>query len=208
MSLLENLGRRRTALIILVLLSVTLITFDLRGNGIIDGARRTALDVFAPVRGAGRTVARPFSNAWHGLWDYDDLKKQNDQLRDQIDLQEGVSIAAEAQVREYQELLALNNLPSVANIPTVTAQVVSHPASNFELTIEINKGASRGIRVGMPVVTSAGLVGRIARVTPERAVVRLITDPELDVAVKISGATRPGQPTAPSTTAASRCASS
>ncbi|HEX9260777.1 MAG TPA: rod shape-determining protein MreC [Acidimicrobiales bacterium] len=194
MSLLENIGRRRTVVLILVLLSVTLITFDLRGNGIIDGARGTALDVFAPVRGAGRTVARPFSNAWHGLWDYDNLKRENDALRDQIDLQQGVSIAAEAQVREYQELLALNGISSIANVPTVMAQVVSRPASNFELTVEINQGSSRGIRVGMPVVTSAGLVGRITRVTPERAVVRLITDPELDVAVKVSGAKREGQP--------------
>jgi rod shape-determining protein MreC len=205
------LARRRTVIVLLTLLSVTLLTLDLRGNAVIDAARGAAIDVFAPVRGAGTSVIRPVQNAWHGVTDYSNMKKQNDALRDQVALQEGASIAAEAQVREYQELLATNKLPTVANIPTVLAQVVSRPASNFESTIEINQGSRVGIRVGMPVVTPAGLVGRITRVTEIRSVVRLITDPELNVAVKIVGPPGPvpsvlpppsstSTPTAPATT--------
>jgi cell shape-determining protein MreC len=182
------LGHRRTTIIVLVLASITLLTFDLRGSSAIDGARRTALDVFAPVREAGSGLFRPVGNAWRGIVDYDDLKRENDELRDRVEVQEGASIAAEAQVREYQELLAASELPTVANIPSVVAQVVALPPSNFELTVEINQGARVGIRVGMPVVTPAGLVGRITQVGETRSVVRLVTDPELNVAVKIVGA--------------------
>jgi rod shape-determining protein MreC len=184
-------GRRRTTIIVLVLLSVTLLTFDLRGNSVIDGARRSALDVFAPVRDVGGNVFRPVGNVWRGIFDYEDLRRENDELRDRIEVQEGASIAAEAQVREYQELLAASQLPTVANVPSVIAQVVSRPASNYELTVEINQGSRVGVRIGMPVVTPAGLVGRVAQVTGTRSIVRLVTDPELNVAVKIVGSGTP-----------------
>jgi cell shape-determining protein MreC len=186
-SVLDRLRSRRGVIVVLVLLSLTLLTFDARGNSFIDGARRTSIDVVAPVRGAARTVTRPFENVWHGIFDYEDLKRENDRLQQEVELQEGVSIANEAQVREYQELLAMDKLPTIAGIPSVTAQVVSRPSSNFELTVEINQGSRVGIKVGMPVVTAAGLVGRITQVTERRSIVRLLTDPELNVAVKVSG---------------------
>jgi rod shape-determining protein MreC len=61
--------------------------------------------------------------------------------------------------------------------------VLSGPVSNFQHTIEIDKGSSAGVKVGMPVITGAGLVGRVEQVTNGRSVVRLITDPGLDVGV-------------------------
>ena len=57
-------------------------------------------------------------------------------------------------------------------------------SSNFEHTIEIDKGRATGIKVGMPVVTGAGLVGQHrARCTEQRSVVRLLTDPTFAVGV-------------------------
>jgi len=176
---------------VLVLLSVTLLTFDARGSSIIDGARRTATDVLAPVRNAARGALQPVEDAWHGIFEYDDLRRENIALREQADLQEGVSIANEAQVRDYQDLLAMNQLPTLAGIPSVTAQVVSRPASNFENTIEINQGSLVGVRIGMPVVAAAGMVGRVTQVSERRSIVRLLTDPELNVAVKVSGRATP-----------------
>lgn len=203
MSILD-LGRRRTTIVVLVLLSITLVTLDLRGSGVIDGARETALDVTAPLRGIGGRLVQPIENVWNGVTNYDEVRRENERLRERLEVQEGASIAAEAQVREYQDLLAANNLPYLGDIPTVTAKVVSQPASNFDLTIELNQGERAGIRVGMPVVTPAGLVGRVTRVTPTRSVVRLITDPELNVAVKVSGRPEvpPGSPTAAASTPA------
>jgi cell shape-determining protein MreC len=204
---LPSLSGRRTTIVLLALASVTLLTFDLRGSSVIDGARDTALDVTAPLRSLGHTVAQPFENAWNGVFNYSDLERENEVLREQVEAQEGASIAAEAQIRDYQELLEANDLPSLSEIPTVVARVVGGPPSNWELTVEINQGSKAGIRVGMAVVSPAGLVGRVTRTTENRSVVRLISDPELSVAVKLVGSeaapppdAAAAQPTAPGET--------
>jgi rod shape-determining protein MreC len=181
----QRLSQRRTTLVLLVLASITLITFDLRGSGIIDGARSTAGDLFSPVQGAADVVFRPIENTWHGIFDYDDVKRERDQLQDQIDAQEGVAIANQAQVKEYEDLRNLLHLPTPSNIPQVIGQVVSEPGSNFDRTIDVNQGSNRGLRVGMPVVNGAGLVGRIMKVYGDRATVRLITDPNFAMAIKV-----------------------
>ncbi len=181
----ERLGQRRTTLVLLVLVSVTLITFDVRGSGVIDGARSTAGDVFSPVRNVARTVFRPFENTWHGIFDYEDVKRERDRLADQVEAQEGAAIAADAAVREMQALEALDKLPTLANVPQVTGRVISEPASNFDRTVDINQGTGQGVQVGMPVISNGGLVGRVMKVYPDRSTVRLITDPNFSMAVKI-----------------------
>ena len=43
-------------------------------------------------------MASPARNAWYGLTRYDNLKQENDDLRDRIEAQDGAAIAAEAVV--------------------------------------------------------------------------------------------------------------
>lgn len=181
----ERLGQRRTTLVLLVLVSITLITFDVRGSAVIDAARDTAGSVFSPVRSAARAVFRPFENTWHGVFDYEELKQERDRLADQVEAQEGAAIAAAAAVREKQELEALDKIPTLANVPQVTARVVSEPASNFDRTVDINQGTNQGVQVGMPVISTGGLVGRIMKVYDDHSTVRLVTDPNFSMAVKV-----------------------
>ena len=128
---------------------------------------------------------RPFENTWHGIFDYEDVKRERDNLADQVESQEGAAIAAAAAVREMQALEALDKLPTLANVPQVTARVVSEPSSNFDRTVDINQGTNQGVQVGMPVITNGGLVGRIMKVYSDRSTVRLVTDPNFSMAVKI-----------------------
>lgn len=192
---------RRGIIIALVVTSLMLITLDLRGSSLLDGARRVSVDVISPVGDVMSTLFSPLRRAWNGMFDYDALKDQNDRLRQQVDQQEGASIEAEAQIRELEELRAMNSLPVRSDIPTVVAEVVGDPPSNFQQTIEINQGANKGIRVGMAVVTPAGLVGRISRVSTNTSVVRLITDPSFQGGVKIAPAPVPVPATTVPTTA-------
>ena len=69
-------------------------------------------------------------------------------------------------------------------IETTAAQVIANGVSNFEWTITIDKGSSVGISVGMPVVSSAGLVGHV-RVGTSSSVVQLIIDPDSSVAGRL-----------------------
>ncbi|MEO6125705.1 MAG: rod shape-determining protein MreC [Ilumatobacteraceae bacterium] len=180
---------RRRAIILLVLTSVLLITLDVRGNAVVNRVRNAFSHVLSPFVTAGDVIATPIKNAWHGATDYQDLKRDNEQLRRQVEQQRGDQLAARAFVSAYQELLTLNGL--IANYPRVTARVVGPRTSNFRQTIEIDRGTNDGILVGMAVISAAGLVGKITQVYDNRSVVLLVTDPEYVIDCKVSGAEMP-----------------
>jgi rod shape-determining protein MreC len=175
---------RRRAILLLILSSVLLLTLDLRGNPLFDRARTAFARVLDPFETAANVVATPIRNAWHGVVDYPDLKRENEALRDQLAAQRGAELAARAVVYDYLELAALNGL--VVNYPRVTARVVGGAPGNFEQTIEIDRGRADGVRVGAPVISPAGLVGRITKAYADRSIVRLITDAEYAIECKVS----------------------
>ena len=181
---------RRRAIILLVLTSIILITLDLQNSSAVSGLRNVFGTIFRPVESTTRVITRPISNAWHGIFDYNDVLDENDRLREKVAQQEGATVAAAASVRLAQELLALNGLPTLAGINAVTAQVIGDSPTNFSQTIEINQGSESGIRVGMPVLNAAGLIGKITKVYGDRSVVMLITDPDFALSVKVVNSPR------------------
>ncbi len=176
---------RRRAIILLVLTSVLLLTLDFRGNPVVDRARAAFSWVLTPFVTAGDVIANPIKNIWHGATDYQDIQRENEELREQLAQQRGDQLAARAIYSDYQELLTLNGL--IANYPRVTARVVGERTSNFRQTVDIDRGSGDGIQTGMAVINSAGLVGKIHKVYPDRSVVVLVTDQEYTIECKVSG---------------------
>lgn len=180
-------GRSRLTLILLVLTSVTVITLDFRGpGGVIGAVRSGAADVLSPVRGAAGTVFGPVSDAFSGITGYGALENENDALRRRIDELEGDRLRAEDAEAELEALLRVNRLDRFTDLPSVAARVVGSPISNFEQTIQLDRGSDHGIGRNMPVVTGTGLVGRVVDVSGTRSIVRLITDPNSSVGVRLS----------------------
>jgi rod shape-determining protein MreC len=178
-------GRPRPVLLVLVLTCITLLTLDARGWTPIRSARRAAGDALAPVTRAASHVFQPVENAWNGVFRYGKLKKENDVLRQQNNDLKGKQAQATATAAQMKELLLLLNLPWVNDLPQVAAEVTGLPPSNFDQTIQIDKGSADGIAVGYPAVDGSGLVGRVADVSKHRAVVRLITDPDFFAGVSL-----------------------
>ena len=176
---------RRRAVLLLSLTSVLLITLDLRGSSAVNFTRSAFGAIFRPIESATRVVTRPIQNTWNGITNYNDVLAENRRLRDLVAYDEGATVAAIASVREAQELLALNGLPTLAGISSCTAQVVGQSPSNFAQTVELNRGSECGIKVGMPVLNAAGMIGKVTDVYSKRSVVMLITDPGYSLSVKI-----------------------
>jgi rod shape-determining protein MreC len=172
--------------LVLTLLAITLITLDARGVIALDAARNGAIDVLSPVRGAARWVTSPVRNAWNGITGYDRLREENEALRAELDEIRGQELRGEAAEAELRRLSDQLDIGYVDDIPTQLARVTTGSYSNFEdHTLQLDRGADAGLAVGNPVVTRAGLVGRIVRVTDTRSVVQLITDPDLYVGVQL-----------------------
>lgn len=93
----------------------------------------------------------------------DDLERENEELR-------------EIQ-GEYQLLLDLfNRARQTPEYTRQTASVIGRDTSPAIRSIIIDKGTDDGVRVGMPVESARGLVGRVFRTTARSAQVALITD--------------------------------
>lgn len=193
MALTRRNGRSRATLVFLILLSITLITLDFRGDsGLIDGIRDGATDALAPVRNLADDVFSPVGDAFQGVTGYGALEDDNAELRARIDELEGEARAGEAQREELEEALDLLGVDFIGDIPTVAARVVGAPVSNFEQTIELDRGSSHGIDVDMAVIAGDGLVGRVVQVSRSRSMVRLITDPASSVGVRFAGSNEVG----------------
>lgn len=193
-------GRRR-AIALLLLTSILLLTLDLRGNEVFDAARTGFDKVMEPFESAAEVVTRPIENAWNGITDYENLAETNRQLREELDAQRADIVSAQVAIIERNQLLALNDLESLADYPTVIATVVGQGPTNIDQIIEINKGSNDGIEVGMAVLTTAGLVGKVtAPVEADRARIMLITDSRYSIDVKIVPQTPPTTTTTTTTT--------
>ena len=174
-------------LALLVLTSLVLITLDARTEGgAIDTARGAVLDVLGPLRSNTAKIFEPIGEAWEAVTSYDELEAHNALLRAKLtEIQNSVLEVGEIE-RERESLLALLGARDrVAHVGRRTARVIDAPVSNYQRTLELDKGSRDGITVGMPVETGAGVIGRISNVSVTRSQVELLTDPNFDVGVRM-----------------------
>lgn len=171
---------------IFTLLAITLVTLDARGVGVISSMRDGSRDVLAPVGTAGRWVSTPFRNAWNGITGYDDLRAENEKLRDEIAGMKTSKMREKSAQEELEKLKAQLNISFLNDQPTQVARVASGGGANFsDYKVELDKGSDHGLAKGNPVVTKGGLVGRIERVSRTRSVVQLISDPDFKIGVTV-----------------------
>lgn len=185
MALSRRTSRPRFILLVLLLACITIITLSFRAGqaGWLGGVRGVATDVFSPIQSAAGAVFDPIGSFLEGAASYRGLKAENAKLRSEL----GQARAAEATARltkdELAALAAQDHLSYAANLKKVVTQVIAGPASNFQDTIQLNKGSGAGIAVGMPAVYGTGLVGTVVQVASDRSTVLLLTDPSSHVGV-------------------------
>lgn len=176
----------RRLVVLLVITAVALMTVDVRGIGPLDRAREVTLTVTRPLRDAAQWAAGPFVDGWRGAVHHDDLVAENAELRRRLAELQGRLDGAPDVEAQLAELLRATDLGFAGDLPQVTARVAADRRTGLERVVEIDKGSDDGLGDGMPVVSGTGLVGRLELVTPRRSVVRLITDPDLNVGVRSS----------------------
>ncbi len=168
-------SRRRT-LTLSVAALVTLVILYLT-TGVGSGLRGAANLIVTPFSWAVNGIARPIGHFFAGTVNYSDVVSQNHKLRYELGRAELQANQAWAFERQLEELTSALHVPFVGSIPMVTAQVTQDAPTNFSATIGISQGRDAGVLVGMPVVASGGLIGRVVATTPRGATVDLITDP-------------------------------
>ncbi len=180
-------GRTRYTLIVLVLSAVTLLTLDFRGFGPLESAQTGLRNILAPAQEGASALFEPLTNVWKGAFDYDDVVAENARLAEELAQIKGNTTAEAIARAELEELAKQLDLEFLGDNERVVARVVGGAVGNFNsYTVDIDKGSADGMAEGMPVVTGAGLVGQLVRVDRDRSTLQLVSDPDFNVAVKLS----------------------
>ncbi len=177
---------QRLTLVILILASITVVTVAYKGEArqVISSVRNGAGDAVAPVQRGIAAVLHPIGNLFAGMAGYGGALSENQRLQIEVGRLRRQLIEAQQAQEQLDQLRLEQNLPFAGGIPEVLAEVISSPSSNFDLTIEIDRGTSNGVGVGMPVVSGVGLVGSVISAGEDTAVVQLLTDPRSLVGVR------------------------
>jgi rod shape-determining protein MreC len=186
----KTVRRRRVVLALLVVLSLILLTayFGEAPSGRLHSVQRGFLTVVSPIQDGANKALKPvrdlfgwFDATLHAKDQNGELRKQNAKLRREV-------IAEQSEKRSYRELLDLFHVDrlGVSDYHPVTATVVGKTPNLWYATVDINKGESAGVRENDPVIDEDGfLIGKVAEVASDGALIDLITDSSMGVSARI-----------------------
>jgi rod shape-determining protein MreC len=166
----------------LVFLALILITISFRSptSGALHGVESAGATVLRPFEVAAERVARPFRDAYGYLAGLVHAKSENEKLRDENNRLRQLALQGEGARQENDELKAALNFVDSPRFPRdytpVNTRIISWAASEFDQQVVINAGRDKGIRQDTPILTRAGLVGRVTDLNSSAAQVTLITD--------------------------------
>ena len=177
-------------LAVLLLVSLTLITLDLRGgdDSPVGGPRGVVSSVFGQIERAAAAVVRPVAGGLEAVGDIgrsqdriDELEAENDELREELN-------TLPFEQTRLDRLERMLGLAGRGGYEVVAAHVIAlGSGQGFARTATIDAGSDDGLKPDMTVINGDGLVGRVTRVDGRTATVLLAIDPEFTVGVRVEG---------------------
>ncbi len=174
-TLTHYLSRRGEILILILLVVLSAALMLLSSSRKVTLARSLNDATITPVQ----TVLRS-GEGWVGL------RSENEELRRKLaetSLEVGKLRESAAEGERLRAMLEIQ--PSTDN-RLVGARIVAHEATRGGRELKIDKGTREGLRNDVSVITPAGLVGKITRVTPHSAFVRPLLARNCRVSARIA----------------------
>lgn len=107
------------------------------------------------------------------------------QLNQEADILKQQLVEQEEVLLENKRLQELLDFKEKFVFSSIAANVIGRNPTNWSSSIIIDKGRKHGLKVGMPVVSALGVLGKVAEVGKTVSRVLLLTDPNFSVAVII-----------------------
>lgn len=133
--------------------------------------------VLYPLRWCGAKISEGFDGFYLYFGKMSDLIEENKNLREENDklIQNEIYYGALAdenqRLREYLEIKK-----AYPDFSLCDALIISRGSEGYMTIITLNRGSADGIEVGMPVITSMGLVGSVIEVDYSSCKVRTIIE--------------------------------
>jgi len=113
-----------------------------------------------------------------------ELQRENKTLREtNIDLSKELSLLKEAKL-ENLRLNSMLEFKQRTNYRVVTGKIIGKTLIQTRNNITINIGENDSVKVGMPVITDKGLVGKIVAVSGNYSIAQILLNKDLKISTK------------------------
>lgn len=103
---------------------------------------------------------------------------ENKSLKEQLEYYQGIELQLNEARLNNRRLTQLLGFAETIEYDIEPSMVIGRSPNTWYSTITISKGTTNGLKDNMPVVTNAGLVGRIIETGPNNSKVQLIISPD------------------------------
>ena len=127
-------------------------------------------------------VFNDVANLWH-------QQDDNDYLKQELAEQKSYKTLYEEEANKNEELEKLLNVKNTnSDVKRISCSVIRRSSETWNQNITISAGSSQGVKVGMLVQSSEGMIGLVTKTQVNTSTVELLTSENLvnDIAVKIS----------------------
>lgn len=173
-------SRRLVVTVIVAIVTIGVITLSSRAR---SSQKEPALptrvvsDVSGWVSGVVSSPVKALSSSYAAITDLLNTYNENEKLTTKIDdlAQSKVQLQTlQAENRALKDQLKIDG--TLTDYKVVNTVVISRSPSNWQSQLIINKGTNAGLKKGLSVMGSGGLIGRITQVNTTNAKVELLSD--------------------------------
>jgi len=144
-----------------IFVGLILLTLSLVAPKTFESVRGAALDVTSPVTGSLHEVSATVEGLFSGAGNYWDAASQNAELKRENRAMLQRMVEAKAIFQENRQLKAVLDLREHARTTIAVGRVVGSSFNSPRRFAILSVGGSDGVKVGMPVRSPDGLIGRI-----------------------------------------------
>ena len=144
-----------------IVIGLVLLVISLVAPKSFEGIRGAALDVTGPVASALHEVSATASGLVSGAGDYWDAANQNGKLKRERKAMLQRMVEAKAIFQENRQLKAALELRQQQPDTIAVGRIVGSSFNSPRRFAILSVGSSNGVKIGMPVRSADGLVGRI-----------------------------------------------
>jgi rod shape-determining protein MreC len=174
----------RVKVTVFALVSIALLVVDARLHAL-DAVRQVAATVLYPLQMAALVPRDAVSNMGDYFSSVSALQKEVRDLKTQQVAQAQAMQQAQLQMAENAHLRRLMDAREHLPVRSLMSEILYDARDPSTRRVVLDRGARAGIKLGLPVIDNAGVVGQVTRVFPFTAEVTLLTDKEQAIPVQV-----------------------
>ncbi|MDO5334899.1 MAG: rod shape-determining protein MreC [Coriobacteriia bacterium] len=185
-------GKALLALLLVVSLVLVIVYSREDEGGPLHSLQSTTSAVSSPLSSVGASVGSLAASAGTSVEDLTASDASLSQTRENNATLSQMVVELEEYRQEAQRLESLLGLSDAYGFKSVAARVVAYSADSYNKIITLDAGSNSGVKAGLPVMGSTGVIGQVISVTPVSCQVRLITDAQSGVSVMLQSSRAEG----------------